>query len=303
MHFCAPMSATTGAQNVVDADHELYWSCIGSSGLLKLPPDLSPEVRQRILLIHLNELNSSRIVWTGNLKMDFLLHMFNNHPIVSMFKCDPLHGFTRNQRRANFVLVTLYSFVWSLAIGLAFKQYFYAPILSSNNETLLNPDTVACPNNTNFVEAYPGVTACKIVEGEDIFMTAIATFIFIKVPRMIWSVIVEKLSSYRYGPALSYPVMLAGAASCAYVVQQFYVGAKSHTQGAFIGYGLSMFSEYEPFSTFLFFRCYHAKIMTSGHFDHWQGCLLGHICDSAKDNRVRLLERSSVSLSLASSNV
>jgi hypothetical protein len=193
--------------------------------------------------------------------------------------------------------------MWSLAIGLFLKNYFFAPILSSNNGTLLNPDIiVACPNNTAFVEAYPNVTACKIVEGEDPLSTAIAVYFFIKIPRMIWSVIVEKLSTFRYGPTLSYTVMLAGAAYCAYVVQQYYVFAKSHTQGASIGYGLSMFSEYEPFSTFLFFRCYHMNIMKSGHFDHWQGCLLGHICDTAKDARVRMLERSPVSMSLVNSN-
>lgn len=292
------MPATTRTQEHADADNELYWSCTDSSGL-NLPQNLSPEVKLRIESIHVKKLNSSRLVWTGNLKKDFLLHIFNNNPIISMFKCDPLHSFTRNQRRANFALVTLYSFIWSLAIGLVFKSFFYAPILSSNNQTLLkiqNPESVACPNNTRFVEEYPNVTVCKIVESEDPIATAIAAYIFIKIPCMIWSVIVVKLSTYRYGPVLSYPIMLAGSAYCAYVAQQFYVGAKSHTQGAFLGYGLSMFSEYEPFSTFLYFRLFHMRIMKSGHSD-----LLGHMRDSAKDD-VQMLERSAVSMSLVSSN-
>lgn len=283
--------------NYADADNELYWSCINSSGLLNLPQNMSPEVRLRIEAIHVNELNSGRIVWTGNLKKDFLLYIFNNHPIVSMFKCDPLHCYTRNQRRANFLLVTLYSFVWSFTIGLFLKQYFFAPILSSNNETLLNPETVACPNNTVFVSAYPNVTACKIVDSEDPISTAIAVLIFIKIPRMIWSAIVEKLSTYRYGPTLSYPMMLAGAAYWAYVVQQLYVGAKSYTQGAFVGYGLSMFFEYEPFFTFLVFRSCHMRIMKHGDI------FVCHKWDHEKDARVQMLERSPVSMHLVNSNV
>ncbi len=294
----------------LDADHELYWSFIDSSGLLMLPQNLSPEVRQRMQVIHSNELQVGRIVWTGNMMRDFFLYLFNEHPIISMFKCDVLHRFTRNQRRVNFLLVTIYSFLFSLIIGVALLTYYAIPLSSSSNATIFNgttlPSSSNCPNNTHFAN----VTACKYVESTDFFSITIISFIYIKIPRMIWNFIVFKLTTCRVssspnmqskkdmiGFILFYMAAFSGLASCIYLLHQFYVVASNYTQAALIGYGLVIFFEYQPFSTFLFFRSYHMNIMKTGKKDATcSSCCLGSCCDCGLDARVKMLKRAQFSV-------
>jgi len=305
------MSAAASQENSV-SDDELYWACIDSGesdGRLKfdkLPQNVSPETRQRIELIHLNELKASRIVWTGDLQKDFKLHISNTHAIISMFKCDILHCFTRKQRRANFVFVTMYS----LFVTMVFENLFNTLILDSSkcsNTTLAN--VTACEancSNTTLANVTPCEAAMVDRYGNDPFLRAFTdamlSFVFIKFPRSIWSAIAEKLATCRCGFIISYTIMVAGIVVFSVLVAG-YASVNSHTRNAFIGYGFVLLTDYEPFSTYLLFGWYHRKIMLSGHFGHWQGCIFGHICDSAMDRRVQMLRHAPRSISLQDSVV
>jgi hypothetical protein len=288
------------------SDDALYWEYIDSNGFLKVPQSVSPEIRKRIELIHLNELKASRIVWTGDLKKDFQLHISNTHPIISMFKCDILHCFTRKQRRANFLFVTMYS----LFLTMVFADLSNTLILDSSkcsNTTLANV-TVCEANCSNTPPA--SIVACEaaLVDryGNDTLSRALVetviSFVFIKFPRSIWSAIAEKLAICRCGFIISYTVMFAGIVVFS-VFSAVYASVNSHTRNAFIGYVFVLLTDYEPFSTFLLFGWYHRKIMLSGHFGHWQGCIFGHICDSAMDRRVQVLRHATRSISLPDSVV
>jgi len=291
------------------SDDELYWACIDSGesdGRLKfdkLPQNVSPETRQRIELIHLNELKASRIVWTGDLKKDFFLHISNNHAIISMFKCDLLHCFTRKMRRANFVFITLYSLFWTLV----FANVFSTKILGSSkcSNTILANVTACeaiCSNTT-----LANVTACEAAKvGNDALARTIAetaiSFCFIKFPRSFWNAIAEKLATCRYGFILSYTIEVAGTVVFSVMVAVA-VSENSPARNAFLGYVFVLLYENEPFSTFLLFVWYHKNIMLSGHFGHWQGYVFGHICDSAMDRRVQMLRHAPRSISLQDSVV
>ena len=294
------------------SDDKLYWECIDSDhvltadGLLKVPQNVSLETRKRIELIHLNELKASRIVWTGDLKKDFVLYISNTHAIISMFKCDILHCFTRKQRRANFVFVTMYSLFWAMVVA----DLLNTLILDSSkcsNTTLAN--VTACEancSNTTLANVTPCEAAMVDRYGNDPFLRAFTdamlSFVFIKFPRSIWSAIAEKLATCPCGFIISYTIMVPGVVVFS-ALAAFSASVNSHTRNAFIGYGLVLLIEYEPVSTFLFFSWYHRKIMLSGHFGHWQGCFFGHICDSAMDRRVQILKHATRSISLQDSVV
>ena len=134
------------------------------------------------------------------------------------------------------------------------------------------------------------------------FVEAVLSFVFIKFPRSIWSAIAEKLATCPCGFIISYTIMVAGIVVFS-LVSAFSASVNSHTRNAFIGYGFVLLTDYEPFSTYLLFGWYHRKIMLSGHFGHWQGCIFGHICDSAMDRRVQILRQPTRSISLPDSVV
>jgi hypothetical protein len=280
------MSAAVLTQDTSDSDLELYWSCIDSNGLLKLPQNVTPEIRQRIELIHSKELNANRIVWTGFWKKDFRLYIFNNHPIISIFKCDRLHCFTGKQRLVNFSLVTMYSLFWTFAIA----QFLKIDPQSS-------PGSSKCSNSTQFTN----VTSCEAANADAYKSPAIAevafTFVFIKFPRSAWLFIVEKLATCRYGHILSYTASVVG---CIVFAVLTVTGAVTdeHFRNALVGYFVVVFYDYEPLSTFLLFRWYHRNIMQTGHYNHRQRCFLRHACDSDVDPRVRMLDQTWRSVSL-----
>jgi hypothetical protein len=154
-----------------------------------------------------------------------------------------------------------------------------------------------CPNYT-----LANVTACEAAPFDDtpflkFYFETLFTFFVIKIPMSIWKMIAEKLASKKSCNENYYMITITGTVGFS-IAAAFLFFVNSHTRNAFIGYGFVLFYDYEPFSTFLLFRGYHKKIMKSGHYGHWQGYFLGHMCDCKKDRRVHMLQHAPRSFSL-----
>jgi hypothetical protein len=220
-----------------------------------------------------------------------------------MFKCDLLHCFTRKQRIAVFLFVTAYSLFHTMSIANLVNTAIFASSNCSNTSTWnVNACEAKCPNYT-----LANVTACEAAPFDDtpflrFYFEALFTFFAIKIPMSIWKALAEKLANCRNGVHVSYIVTVTGTVGFSLGAALFF-SLSSHSRNAFIGYGFVLLYDYEPFSTYLLFRGYHKKIMKSGHYGHWQGYFLGHICHCAKDRRVHMLQHAPRSISLQDSVV